>query len=147
MLKIVGFEKDNALRLGAVDGDGVIDLQAVDARLPSDLGRWLAENDGDLKPLGDIAKRAPSSARLPLANVTFAPAQLTVKVGTTVTWINEDDIPHTVVATGKAFRSKALDTDDKFTFTLTTPGSYEYFCSLHPHMKAMVTVVGQGTGE
>src|SRR5262245_7449170 len=72
MLKIVGFEKDKALRLGVVEGDSVIDLQAVDARLPSDLGRWLAENDGDLKPLGEIAKRAPSSARLPLANVTFA---------------------------------------------------------------------------
>ena len=80
-------------------------------------------------------------------NFSFGPDQLTVKPGTTVTWINEDDIPHTVVATNKAFRSKALDTDDKFSFTFTTPGSYEYFCSLHPHMKAMVMVVGQGTGE
>jgi plastocyanin len=81
-------------------------------------------------------------------NFSFAPEQLTVKAGTTVTWINEDDIPHTVVASGKAFRSKALDTDDKYSFTFTTPGSYEYFCSLHPHMKAMITVVGgQGTGE
>ena len=71
MLKIVGFEKDKALRLGVVDGDSVIDLQAVDARVPSDLGRWLAENDGDLKPLGDIARRAPSSARLPLGSITF----------------------------------------------------------------------------
>jgi plastocyanin len=73
-------------------------------------------------------------------NFTFEPDKLTVKAGTTVTWINEDDIPHTVVATNKAFRSKALDTDDKFSFTFATPGSYEYFCSLHPHMKAMVVV-------
>ena len=72
MLKIVGFEKDKAVRLGVVEGDSVIDLQAVDARVPSDLGRWLAENDGDLKPLGEIAKRASSSARVPLANLTFA---------------------------------------------------------------------------
>jgi acylpyruvate hydrolase len=72
MLKIVGFEKDKTLRLGVVEGDSVIDLQAVDPRVPGDLGRWLAENDGDLKPLGDIAKRAPASARLPLANLTFA---------------------------------------------------------------------------
>src|SRR5262245_65922375 len=72
MLKLVGFEKDKALRLGVVDGDSVVDLQAVDPRVPSDLGRWLAENDGDLAPLGDIAKRAPSSARLPLANLTYA---------------------------------------------------------------------------
>ena len=73
-------------------------------------------------------------------NFTFAPAQLTVKPGTTVTWLNADDIPHTVVATDKAFRSKALDTDDTFAFTFTTPGTYEYFCSLHPHMKAAVVV-------
>jgi len=73
-------------------------------------------------------------------NFAFAPAQLTVKPGTTVTWVNEDDIPHTVVASAKAFRSKALDTDDKFSFTFTTPGSYAYFCSLHPHMQGTVTV-------
>jgi 2-keto-4-pentenoate hydratase/2-oxohepta-3-ene-1,7-dioic acid hydratase in catechol pathway len=72
MLKIVGFEKDKALRLGVVEADSVVDLQAVDPRVPSDLGRWLAENEGDLTPLGEIAKRAPSSARLPLAKITFA---------------------------------------------------------------------------
>ena len=72
MLKIVGFEKDQALRLGVVEGDSVVDLQVADPRVPSDLGRWLAENDGGLNPLGDIARRAPASARLPLANLTFA---------------------------------------------------------------------------
>jgi acylpyruvate hydrolase len=70
-MKIVGFEKDKALRLGVVEGDSVIDLQAADPRVPADLGRWLADNDGDLKPLGDIARRAPSSARQPLAGLTF----------------------------------------------------------------------------
>jgi len=72
IMKLVGFERDKALHLGVVAGDSVIDLQAVDARVPGDLGRWLAENDGDLKPLGDIAKRAPASARLALASITFA---------------------------------------------------------------------------
>jgi 2-keto-4-pentenoate hydratase/2-oxohepta-3-ene-1,7-dioic acid hydratase in catechol pathway len=72
IMKIVGFEKDKALRLGVVEGDSVIDLQAADPRVPSDLGRWLADNDGDLKPLSDVAKRAPSSARLPLAGLAFA---------------------------------------------------------------------------
>jgi acylpyruvate hydrolase len=72
IMKIVGFERDKALRLGVVEGDSVIDLQAADPRVPGDLGRWLADNDGDLEPLGDIAKRAPSSARLPLAGLTFA---------------------------------------------------------------------------
>jgi plastocyanin len=96
---------------------------------------------------------APSSAgaeetTVKIDNFEFVPAQLTVKAGATVTWTNADDIPHTVVATARTFRSKALDTDDKFSFTFTTPGSYEYFCSLHPHMKAMVTVVGrEQTGE
>ena len=83
---------------------------------------------------------AGADATAKIDNFTFEPENLTVKVGTTVTWTNEDDIPHTVVATNRAFRSKALDTDDKFSFTFTTPGSYEYFCSLHPHMKATVTV-------
>ena len=72
-------------------------------------------------------------------NFTFEPAQLAVKVGTTVTWKNRDDIPHTVVSAGK-FRSKTLDTDDSYSFTFTTAGDYTYFCSLHPHMKGTITV-------
>jgi len=72
-------------------------------------------------------------------NFTFEPAKLTVKAGTTVTWINRDDIPHLVVLPGK-FRSEALDTNDKFSFTFTTAGDYKYFCSLHPHMTGMIKV-------
>jgi plastocyanin len=72
-------------------------------------------------------------------NFTFEPQQLTVKVGTTVTWKNRDDIPHTIVSAGK-FRSKTLDTDDSFTFTFTATGDYKYFCSLHPHMTGMIKV-------
>jgi len=71
-MKIVGFEKDGALRLGVVEGDTVIDLHAVEPRLPADLGEWLAAHDGELKPLGDIARRAPASARRPLAGLKFA---------------------------------------------------------------------------
>jgi plastocyanin len=72
-------------------------------------------------------------------NFTFQPPDLTVKTGTTVTWTNRDDIPHTIVSAGK-FRSKTLDTDDKFSFTFTTAGDYKYFCSLHPHMTGMIKV-------
>src|ERR1700686_3258241 len=72
-------------------------------------------------------------------NFTFAPAQLTVKVGTTVTWKNRDDIPHLVVSAGK-FRSKALDTDDSYSFTFTAAGDYPFFCSLHPHMTGTIKV-------
>ena len=67
-------------------------------------------------------------------NFTFSPADLTVAPGTTVTWVNGDDIPHTVVATSGAFRSRALDTEDMFSFTFARAGEFEYFCSLHPHM-------------
>jgi amicyanin len=73
-------------------------------------------------------------------NFTFDPPRLIVKAGTTVTWHNDDDIPHTVVASEKAFRSKTLDTEDKYAFTFTTPGTYEYFCSLHPHMTGTIVV-------
>ena len=73
-------------------------------------------------------------------NFTFAPQRLVVKAGTTITWINEDDIPHTVASSTKLFKSKALDTNDKFSFTFITPGSYEYLCSLHPHMTGAVVV-------
>ena len=81
-----------------------------------------------------------ADAIVKIDNFTFDPPRLTVKAGTTVTWYNEDDIPHTVAATGRQFRSKALDTDGKFSFTFTTPGSYEYFCSLHPHMTGVIVV-------
>jgi acylpyruvate hydrolase len=71
-MKIVAFEKDKALHLGVVEGDSVIDLQAADPRVPADLGLWLKDNDGDLAPLGDVARRAPASARRPLAGLPFA---------------------------------------------------------------------------
>jgi plastocyanin len=72
-------------------------------------------------------------------NFTFAPVELKLKVGDTVTWTNHDDIPHTVVSAGK-FRSKTLDTDNSFSFTFATAGDYKYFCSLHPHMTGMIKV-------
>jgi plastocyanin len=77
---------------------------------------------------------------------TFYPQRITVKAGTTVTWVNEDDVPHTVASSSKLFKSKALDTKDKFSFTFTTPGTYEYFCSLHPHMTGAI-VVEAATGS
>jgi 2-keto-4-pentenoate hydratase/2-oxohepta-3-ene-1,7-dioic acid hydratase in catechol pathway len=70
-MKIVGFEAEGGLRLGVVEGDQVIDLQAVDSKVPADLGAVLAANNGDLKPLGDVAKRAPASARRPLKGLKF----------------------------------------------------------------------------
>ena len=73
-------------------------------------------------------------------NFTFNPAQVTVHAGDTVIWVNHDDIPHTVTSKTQAFRSKALDSDDRFSFTFTAPGSFAYFCSLHPHMTGTIVV-------
>src|SRR5215216_4655870 len=71
-MKIVGFESNEGLRLGMVEGDNVIDLQAVDAKVPTNLADVLKQNNGDLKPLGDLAKRAPASARKPLKGLKYA---------------------------------------------------------------------------
>jgi len=74
-------------------------------------------------------------------NFTFTPQALTVKAGTTVTWTNKDDIPHAIAWTNNAFsKSNALDTDDKYTVTFTKPGTYQYFCYLHPHMVGTLVV-------
>jgi len=80
-----------------------------------------------------------------IGNFTFGPQELTVKAGTTVTWTNKDHIPHTVVSPNN-FRSNVLDTNGTYAFTFTTPGTYKYFCSLHPHMTGTV-VVEAATGS
>lgn len=73
-------------------------------------------------------------------NFSFTPKEITVPKGTTVTWINHDDVPHTVVSTDKKFKSRALDTDEKFSFTFSDTGTYGYFCSVHPVMTGKVIV-------
>ena len=78
-------------------------------------------------------------ATVKIGNFTFGPQELKVKSGTTVTWTNEDDIPHTVVSPNN-YRSKVLDTQGAYSFTFTTPGTYKYFCSLHPHMTGTIIV-------
>jgi plastocyanin len=84
---------------------------------------------------------APSSAlQVQIDNFSFTPQDIKVKAGTPITWTNRDDIPHTVVSTDQVFKSKALDTDDKFTTTLTKSGTYTYFCSIHPKMTGKIIV-------
>jgi plastocyanin len=85
------------------------------------------------------ADDAQTKAQVTIDNFAFSPQTVTVKAGTTVTWSNHDDTPHTVVSPQK-FKSKALDSDDSFSFTFTTPGTYQYFCSLHPHMTGTIVV-------
>lgn len=82
-----------------------------------------------------------AKAEIRIDNFAFTPTELTVAAGTTVDWINRDDIPHVVVSDDKkTFKSKALDTDDKFSYTFTKPGAYAYFCSVHPKMTGKVIV-------
>ena len=74
-------------------------------------------------------------------NFSFGPMTMTVAAGTTVTWTNEDDVPHTVVSDDTTtFKSKALDTGEHFSYTFAKPGKYHYFCSVHPKMMAEIVV-------
>ena len=92
--------------------------------------------------LAVAAGQKAESAEVKIDNFSFGPSTLTVPVGTTVTWSNRDDIPHTVTSSDdpKVFKSKVLDTDEKFSFTFTKSGTYPYFCSIHPKMTAKVIV-------
>jgi plastocyanin len=88
-----------------------------------------------------IAAGEPPAVEIKIDNFSFTPQTVTVSAGTQVTWTNQDDIPHTVVSEDKTtFKSHALDTGEKFSFTFTNPGTYTYFCSIHPKMTAKVVV-------
>jgi plastocyanin len=94
------------------------------------------------------ATQASAQAAAPAGNVvevkvdnfSFSPQTITIKPGTTVIWTNRDDIPHTVVSDDKVFKSKVLDTDEKFSFTFDKTGNFPYFCSVHPKMTGKVIV-------
>ena len=100
-----------------------------------------------LTALRDVAyAQSPApAADVKIDNVSFTPQTLTVHPGTTVTWVNRDDLPHTVTSTDKKFKSAALDTDQRFAFTFTAPGTYSYFCSIHPHMTGKIIVSDRET--
>ncbi len=83
---------------------------------------------------------AAANAEVKIDNFSFGPQTVTVPVGATVTWINHDDIPHTVVSTDDVFKSKVRDTDETFSYTFTKAGAYPYFCSVHPKMTGKVVV-------
>jgi plastocyanin len=89
-----------------------------------------------------LAQDKASTSEVKIDNFSFSPATLTIPAGTTVTWTNHDDIPHTVVSTDdpRVFKSKVLDTDEKFSFTFSKAGTYPYFCSIHPKMTGKVVV-------
>ena len=83
---------------------------------------------------------ASNAAEVKIDNFSFGPQSITVPAGTIVTWKNRDDIPHTVVSTDGVFKSRVLDTDETFSFTFDKPGTFPYFCSIHPKMTGTVVV-------
>ena len=91
-----------------------------------------AESPGDKSARGTAVK---------IDNFSFGPATITIPVGATVTWTNSDDVPHVVTSDdNQLFKSKPLDTDDHFSFTFTKPGTYNYYCAIHPKMQATIIV-------
>ena len=94
---------------------------------------------GAMLAFGAVAAQDATNV-ITIDNFTFSPKELTVAVGTTVKWVNHDDIPHTIVEKKTTFRSKALDTDDSYSYTFTSAGDFDYFCGLHPHMVGKVIV-------
>jgi plastocyanin len=92
--------------------------------------RSLAAND----------QSSAANAAVNIDNFVFGPQTITVPVGATVTWTNKDDIPHTSVSTEGVFKSVVLDTDEKFSYTFTKPGTYPNHCTIHPKMTGKVVV-------
>lgn len=86
------------------------------------------------------AARAADETKVAIDNFVFSPAQVSVRTGTRVVFVNHDDIPHSIVLEDGKVRSKALDTDDSFAFVFDKPGEFIYFCGLHPYMKGAIVV-------
>ncbi len=94
----------------------------------------------DVTQIPGSASNQPMMKDVAIDNFTFTPSKITIPVGTTVTWINHDDVPHTVTANDKSFGSKAMDTDDRFSHKFAAAGTYAYFCAVHKHMTGEVIV-------
>ena len=130
----------------AASGDSVLPVVALPAAVTVAVGASTAAAQAVATAAAMPAAAVPAAAtpaavmEVKIDNFKFGPEALTIPVGTTVTWTNRDDIPHTVVSTEGVFKSKVLDTDEKFTYTFAKAGTYEYFCSIHPKMTGKVVV-------
>lgn len=90
---------------------------------------------------GGTGGKPATPTEVKIDNFSFGPPTVTIPAGTTITWTNNDDVPHVVSSDdNKMFKSKALDTDDHFSFTFTKPGTYNYYCAIHPKMTAKIVV-------
>jgi plastocyanin len=103
-------------------------------------GAILTLAGGVLKGMSIEQQTGHGSQQVMVDNFSFTPATAAVPVGTTVTWTNHDDIPHNVVSPDQKFKSPVLDTDEMFSHTFETAGTYKYYCSIHPRMTGQVVV-------
>jgi plastocyanin len=99
-----------------------------------------AEKEEDTKQTTSSQKNQFGTSQIGIENFSFTPSTITVRVGTKVTWINHDDVPHIVMDTDKHFVSPVLDADQQFSYKFVAPGTYTYYCSIHPKMTARVIV-------
>jgi plastocyanin len=113
-----------------------LSITALTAAMPA----LLLAMAGSPKAAAHGPQSAGATVEVKIDNFSFGPEAATVSTGTTVTWTNRDDIPHTVVSTEGVFKSKVMDTDEKFSFTFTKPGTFPYFCSIHPKMTGKIVV-------
>ena len=129
---------------GVADSGGSSETQSTKAPNASpNSSTEMSKMDMPAKPSPAAGKDLPSPStanQVMVENFSFQPGTLTVKAGTTVTWVNHDDEPHTVNENNKTFKSGTLDTDAKFSYKFTSPGAYAYFCSLHPRMTGQIIV-------
>lgn len=92
------------------------------------------------RPAAPPPPATQATVQVVIDNFTYDPPEVTIPAGATVTWVNRDDVPHTVTANDRAFNSGALDTDGQYAHSFATPGTYPYFCAVHPHMTGTVIV-------
>src|SRR4029079_6863304 len=98
------------------------------------------ETSKRLTTVDPVQQPGVNEVQIVIENFAFVPSEVTIAAGTKVTWINKDEAPHTATSVDQKFNSGGLDTDDKFSFVFTEKGDYQYFCTLHPHMKAQIKV-------
>ena len=84
--------------------------------------------------------KPPQAVAIAIDNFKFGVVSIEIAAGTTVTWTNRDDVPHTVVSSTKVFKSPALDTGEPFSYTFKSAGTFEYYCSMHPRMTGKIVV-------
>jgi plastocyanin len=93
-----------------------------------------------LHPTRAKSEAAAAPLEVRVDNFTFGPGTLNVPINSTVTWVNKDDLPHVIASSDGVFKSKALDTDDKYSYTFIKAGTYAYYCSIHPKMVGKIVV-------